>query len=840
MKEIIINLQEVRSSQDAVLATQETALKEKCVHIEELQQQFDKSKVVLKTELEKEKLLHRELQVKFAELEDQIHDRNKTIEEMQEKLKVVNADLEASKDYCKLMDVNQTNIVKLCQELECPTKSLNSTIMEICSDFDVFDQNSYDTLQYEYAHKDKRTENILNIIKMTLHELRLSQKVISHLSLTNTELNKTLDEQQTLVENSKKDKEEVCNLKTRIRELEIIAQKRNDYLNNIIKSKESLKDIVQKVFTSRNDLDTVLSSSLQKWDEILSKFQNILHNENPISEQFKQLQAKKASLENILYKYRTDHLENIKYVLDILWEKFLWTEKKLHDTYLCTVHEKECLDILTNVEENQFSNEKIIMDLELEKNKALCNNILKSEEEMQSFIVLVTSYENGLKSGEIKTQSDIDKKLQNQINQLTKEKKDLKNTIDSTRSRNVKLEKNMDDLRMELKRLKSETKSMVDFDVMRSLKDELERMKEQNQQLEKKQIEKDESSKTAKQEFESQLRKVHATYEQKLEDMKQKMKKAYNEQVAKLNSNQENIIQEKLQNQMESMCQKQREEINKYKTHVGELSSQLWSVGEKLLIEQQQKQEALQRLKELQVKLKETETNQQISMISRRTSKLEKQEMIPENVQQTTQRVTVITEETFERRHSVRSLQAMGNAFKAEDEEEVFDNVYLADMKTGYCLPSTDVNRLSVLQMRNAQCKPHLKSSYPAEMQFLPPSLTEEDIKSGSVTEDVFNDSLSQSLLPDQKAKKKDRSQTSYKKPGPPTPSKNGGRLSLQGNELRSPSSRILRERNADRRTTATPHTLKHLFTLKRQDENASNTPKGRRISSIFRKSRMQ
>lgn len=50
--------------------------------------------------------------------------------------------------------------------------------------------------------------------------------------------------------------------------------------------------------------------------------------------------------------------------------------------------------------------------------------------------------------------------------------------------------------------------------------------------------------------------------------------------------------------------------------------------------------------------------------------------MIPESSQQM-QKVTVVTEETYERRHSVRSLQAMGNAFKAEDEEEVFDNVYL-------------------------------------------------------------------------------------------------------------------------------------------------------------------
>lgn len=77
-----------------------------------------------------------------------------------------------------------------------------------------------------------------------------------------------------------------------------------------------------------------------------------------------------------------------------------------------------------------------------------------------------------------------------------------------------------------------------------------------------------------------------------------------------------------LHSQMESMCQKQREEINRYKAHVGDLSSQLWSVGEKLLIEQQQKQDALRYMKELQIKLKEVEISQQVSTVSsHRTSK---------------------------------------------------------------------------------------------------------------------------------------------------------------------------------------------------------------------------
>ncbi|XP_011648249.1 putative leucine-rich repeat-containing protein DDB_G0290503 [Pogonomyrmex barbatus] len=859
MKEIIINLQEVRSSQDAILATQESALKEKCLHIEELQERFDNSKEVLNNELEDAKSSLREYQIKFLDLENQFNSQNRTLTELQNMLKEMNTELETSKEYCKHMDANQAEIVKLCQELEKPTKNLNSTIMETCSDFLNQNWNELECYvnidnKYECINIDNNI-NILNIIKMTLDELHKSQKVISHLSCMNVELNETLIKQKLLIENSVKDKEEVNSLKNKVQELEIIAQKRNNYLKSLIKNKESLKDSLQKIFASRNDLDTILTSFKQKWNEILTKFQNTFYIES--CDEFKQLQIKKTTVENILLKCQIDYSENIKFISDMLWEKFLWTEQKLHDTYLCSIHEKECLDVLTSVDEDQFSSEKMIIDTELEKYKMLQTDIIKSEKEMESFTALAILYNDNLKSSEIKSQVEVEKKLQNQINQLTKEKKDLKTKMDTMRLRNIKLEKNIDDLRTEIKKLKIpgeanltvpeanltvpiETTNCnltlsteVNLTEMQFLKEELERLKEQNQQLHEK---KNESNKIAKQEYESQLKEIHVAYEHKLEDMKQKIKTAYNEQMAKLNKDQEKIIREKLQDQMEVMCQRQREELNKYKAHVGELSSQLWSVGEKLLIEQQHKQEALQRLKELEIKIKEVQAEQPLTTISHKTCRMEKQEMLPENAQ-VHKVTTFITEETLERRHSIRSIQAMGNAFKTEDEEEIFDNVYLADMKRGNFASTTDVNRLSVLQMRNSLCKPHLKSSYAAEMQFLPSTLTEEEIKTGSPVEENFNDSLSQSLLPEQKARKKDRTQISYKKPGPPTPSKNGGRLSLQGNELKSPSSRVLRERNVDKKTTTTPHSLKNIFSLKRQDENTS-TPKGRRLSSLFRKPR--
>lgn len=520
MKEIIINLQEVRSSQDAVLTTQETALKEKCLYIEELQKQFDNSKEILNKELENAKLSLREYQIKLLNLENQVNDQNKTIAKLQETLTETNIELETNREHYKQIDASQVEIVKLCQELEQPTKNLNSTIMETYSDFDFLDQELYHVPQNKCTYTDHKIVNISNIIKMSLSELYKSEKVILHLSSTNAELNKTLTEQKILVENNVRDKEEIHSLKNKVRELEIIAQKRNSYIKNLIKNKESLKDFLQKMVLSQNDLYIILTSSKQKWSEILTKFQHIFLIESSTCDEFKQLQFKKISLENTLSKYQIAYLENIKSVFDILWKKFLWTEQQLHDTYLCSIHEKECLDALTSVKEDLFANEKMIIDIEMEKHQTLQTNVLKYDEEIDSFTALVTFYEYSLKSGEIKNQAEVEKKLQNQINQLTNEKRDLKNKVDAARLRNVKLEKSIDDLRMEIKKLKSAPME-VNLVEVQSLKDELTCLKEQNQQLREK---KDISSKIAKHEFENQIKKeVHATYEQKLEDMKQNM-----------------------------------------------------------------------------------------------------------------------------------------------------------------------------------------------------------------------------------------------------------------------------------------------------------------------------
>ncbi|XP_022920789.2 putative leucine-rich repeat-containing protein DDB_G0290503 [Onthophagus taurus] len=189
--------------------------------------------------------------------------------------------------------------------------------------------------------------------------------------------------------------------------------------------------------------------------------------------------------------------------------------------------------------------------------------------------------------------------------------------------------------------------------------------------------------------------------------------------------------------------------------------------------------------------------------------------------------------------------------FEMEDEAECFHNKYLADLKNGRCvLPSEESpsTRMSELAWRNSQVPPHLKSSYPAELQMINPSrFKEEDIKAGNID---LDDSMNTKLLPADKAlRKKEQGTTSYKKPGPPTPSKNGGRISLQGGEL--PKDGALQDYNdlkTPKRTT--PNKFKAFFlgrtslggrsstSANPNIENQPPSPKNRQINKLFRKPR--
>ncbi|XP_076634041.1 mushroom body defect isoform X2 [Colletes latitarsis] len=816
MKEIILNFQEVRTNQDAVLATQEKALKEKTLQLDQIQKEFYELKNALHKQLENEKLLCQNLQSKNSELQIESYKQMKSMEELQVLLKREKSEHDKSKEYCKIEDIKKLETVRVCKELEHSITDLKLIIAEASSN----DENVYeDEYDFSWTDNSDKTDDVVNTVRTSINTVNASRKCILYLSNINTNLNETLQKQKLIVDNYDTKCEEIELLKNKMQELENLEEKRIKHLNDLIKHKESLRDSLQNIIKSRESLNISIDELKQKWDKLLIKFFSIFAMDKSVCDVLKHIQTKRTHLENTLSRLNVHHLQNIKFLYTILWQKLLWTEQTLKNTYLNPTNNEQAFD---NFSFDNFSDERTVMQIELQKSMILQKDI-KFHDEINDFSNLVTTFEINFNSDEVKYQSEIEKKLKLQVNELLEEKNDLRSKLDCAHMKNTELEGHIEELKAPL------LKSIENFkvEIMQSKKEIL-----------KLQEERDELSKRIKKEdVDSQLKDIHDKYKNKLDEIKLKMKTAYNEQISKMNREQDQCIQERLeslQRKMEIQCRKQADELSKYKAHVADMSSQIWNVGEKLLSERQEKEKLQNELTELQAKYQNFD-QQIVSSMGHETSNYEKRNLLSgENKEEVLHKIAVIQEKTtYERRCSIRSIQSMGNAFNAEDEEgEIFDNIYLADMKNGHSSLDTDIDRLSILKKRNALCKPHLKSSYPAEMQFHPLSFTEEEIKTGSVTDEVFNDSLSQSLLPEHKVKKKDRTQTSYKKPGPPTPSKNGGKASLQ-----SPNSRILRERNKDR-TTTTPRTLKSLFTSRRQDENVTVTPKGRRRSSIFRKCR--
>ncbi|XP_013118955.2 golgin subfamily B member 1 isoform X1 [Stomoxys calcitrans] len=630
-------------------------------------------------------------------------------------------------------------------------------------------------------------ENATKRIEKLALKLGDSQAKGTKLERDNEKLAKTLEANATTLDALQKEKDILQNeakaLKERLSRAERAHENLATKVQNLEQINAELQETKQKLEASEIDGKTKLNKlekMRQSNEEKMRKLANSLNNAE--NENVK-LNLEIGSLNSELQEARGQAQHNNQ-------ERLLELANKLELSQQECTHHQELNEQLQQ-ELEQLKDDKLNLSDQLSKvNLALqitkqhCEKLCSEMEDIRTELLAMRDEKSQFET-QHETSSLKLKDLEIQNDHLLHEHKNLVTTLES---RIATLEENLGSKCQEVEVLQQEIQTLRDNSESHSAvlqqaatisETELQQLrmkisqtdeflqKEQqitaqlrldNQILHTKYQESKQRALDATKNSEERIKENRLELEGKLEKMKNKMKTLYTEEITKMKTKQERELAV-IKSEMEIL----KNQNIKYEEHTRKLSHQIVRLNENIL--EYQKENAI-----LSTKFKhlmETQDNEKFKR--------------PSSIH-----VSTISSST-----GPSAASNTGTNLAMEDEEgEVFNNTYLTDLKTGRM--SEYMSRevcAEELKYRNSLLPPHLRSAYAAQYES---EIGEDELKDGPHS---FDDSMSALLSTTAGGtRKKCSGVTHYKRPGPPTPSKNG-RLSFGGISTNSePAREILKE----------------------------------------------